>query len=284
MGAIAERLATAGFRLGHVHTVVVTHSHPDHFGGAGRLAEEAGARIVAHADFAVPWLAATEPDVAVLDDDFLRRQTPWSDTPLELAGEQRAAAAAFLRDGGFPPPRPTHRVEQGERIELGGRRWVALHTPGHTVDHLCLYDPDAGVLLTGDHVLPSITPHVAGLGAGPDALSDYLASLDEVAPLPVELALPAHGHPFTDVVGRVAAIRDHHRRRLDELRRIGAALGPAPVEEFARQLFTPDHWGLMAESETYAHLEHLRLAGEAVTDVEGGRLRFRIRDGAAPTG
>jgi glyoxylase-like metal-dependent hydrolase (beta-lactamase superfamily II) len=274
-GAIAERLAAAGFRLRHIHTVVVTHSHPDHFGGAGRLAEEAGARLVTHADFFVPWLVGTEPDVAAVDEEFLRRQAPWSGAPLQLSAEQRETAAAFLRDGGFPAPVPTHRLADGERLDLGGRSWAALHTPGHTADHLCLYDPAAGVLLTGDHVLPSITPHVAGLGAGPDALSEYLASLARVAALPVDLALPAHGHPFSDVAGRVAAITEHHRQRLEELRRIGAATGAATVEEFARQLFAPDHWGLMAESETYAHLEHLRLGGEA-TVVRGSDVRYRI--------
>ena len=42
---LGERLARADLRVGAVHTVIVTHSHPDHFGGAVRFAKEAGARI-----------------------------------------------------------------------------------------------------------------------------------------------------------------------------------------------------------------------------------------------
>src|SRR5690606_17381725 len=77
-----------------------------------------------------------------------------------------------------------------------GREWVSLHTPGHTDDHLCLYDPVEGVVLSGDHVLPTITPHISGLVAGADPLTAFFGSLDKVSALDgVTLALPAHGHP-----------------------------------------------------------------------------------------
>ena len=98
-----------------------------------------------------------------------------------------------------------------------------MHTPGHTVDHLCLWDPETGTLLTGDHVLPSITPHVSGVRKA-DSLKSYLATLDLVAQLDgVKLGLPAHGHPFADVPGRVDAIKEHHDERMELLRQ--ASLG-----------------------------------------------------------
>jgi hypothetical protein len=76
--------------------------------------------------------------------------------------------------------------------------------------------------------------------------------------------LPAHGHPFTDLPGRCAAIQRHHAQRLGRLKAISRDLGrPASTREFARRLFAARSWGAMAESETYAHLEHLRLLGEA---------------------
>ena len=101
----------------------------------------------------------------------------------------------------FTPPEPTQRVHHGARIRMGGRDWFAVHTPGHTVDHICAWDPESGMLLTGDHVLPSITPHVSGVRHA-DSLKSYLATLDLVANLDgVKLGLPAHGHPFTDVAG-----------------------------------------------------------------------------------
>jgi hypothetical protein len=59
------------------------------------------------------------------------------------------------------------------------------------------------------------------------------------------------------------AIKRHHHDRLEAVKEIGRALGPATVEAYTQRLFKPRSWGAMAESEAYAHLEHLRIAGEA---------------------
>jgi glyoxylase-like metal-dependent hydrolase (beta-lactamase superfamily II) len=176
----------------------------------------------------------------------------------------------------YNPPDPTRRVQHGAPVTLAGREWFAVHTPGHTLDHLCLFDPEQGILLSGDHVLPSITPHIAGSLRG-DALRSYLATLDLVAGLDgVRLGLPAHGHPFVDVPGRVDAIKQHHAERTERLRNASRALGPAGVVELSRELFPEKHWGVMAESETFAHIEHLVLAGEAERWSEGDRLVYRV--------
>ena len=86
----------------------------------------------------------------------------------------------------------------------------------------------------------------------------------EVAAIdPVSQVLPAHGHPFDDLPGRTEAIKRHHFERLEKVKGIGRELGPATVKAFSHKLFKPRSWGGMAESETYAHLEHLRLLGKA---------------------
>ena len=59
-------------------------------------------------------------------------------------------------------PKPTQVLEHSEVIQLGRSEWLTVHTPGHTNDHLCLYDPVNGTFLSGDHVLPTITPHIGG--------------------------------------------------------------------------------------------------------------------------
>ncbi len=90
----------------------------------------------------------------------------------------------------------------------------------------------------------------------------------------VEQVLPAHGHPFSDLPARADAIKRHHHERLDRVKEIGRDIGPSTVEAYSRHLFKPRSWGAMAESETYAHLEHLRIAREADrgTDREGKYL------------
>jgi glyoxylase-like metal-dependent hydrolase (beta-lactamase superfamily II) len=155
-------------------------------------------------------------------------------------------------------------VVAGDRLQLAGREWQVSHTPGHTEDHICLHDPEGELLLAGDHVLPTITPHISGLSLSKDPLDNFFESLDRVGALPhVELALPAHGHPFGDLAGRTQAIKEHHYDRLDTVKRIAREIGPATVQAFSQRLFKQRSWGEMAESETFAHLEHLRHAGQA---------------------
>jgi glyoxylase-like metal-dependent hydrolase (beta-lactamase superfamily II) len=140
-----------------------------------------------------------------------------------------------------------------------------LHTPGHTADHFCLHDPATGTLVAGDHVLPTITPHISGLSSSRDPLASFFYSLDRVAEVAgVANVLPAHGHPFSDLRARTSAIKRHHDERLARVIEISSNLGrPAPVRDFTEQLFHQRSWGSMADSETYAHLEHLRLLGRA---------------------
>jgi glyoxylase-like metal-dependent hydrolase (beta-lactamase superfamily II) len=319
--ALKRRLTTAGFRLRDVHTVVVTHSHPDHFGGAGRIAREAGARLVTHHAFSTwtvkgptPQRALSEgearrleveaaalaqasdiggeeiptiddPDVVRDDTDETETtsspwgaRTPWGTTNQGPPLKRRLMIRAMRLL--FSPPEPTDRVHHGERVRLAEREWFVVHTPGHTVDHLCLWDPETGTLLTGDHVLPSITPHVSGVRRA-DSLKSYLATLDLVARLEgVTCGLPAHGHPFADVRGRVRAIKEHHSERMELLRRASLALGPATVVALSHEVFPRRHWGTMAESETFAHLEHLVHAGEAERWEEDGMLVYRVAPAA----
>lgn len=293
---LEARMKQAGVPLARVHTVVLTHSHPDHFGGAARLQATSGARIVSHASFRLFWERWDEPDLdpedaaaLVEDQDQLKakmmqhwnRPTPWGGAPYAPMTEPERLKIREEMSDPLSVPKPTVRLEDADHVMLAGREWIAVHTPGHTPDHLCLYDPTEGLLLSGDHVLPTITPHISGVGSGPDPLNDFNRSLKRMHDFTgVKLVLPAHGTPFTDLYSRVDAIHDHHAERLDRLRQAAAATGTAAsVTEMMRHLFSERAWGSMAESETYAHLEHLRLAGEATTERrEDGQLYYHITE------
>jgi glyoxylase-like metal-dependent hydrolase (beta-lactamase superfamily II) len=305
--ALMARLDDASIPLRHVKGVIVTHSHPDHFGGAGMVAEHSGAEVIASTHFRTWWdpqEEAGEPQLDLAeapgdegragrdgradddraDDDLgpaspFDRPTPWGGRTEPMPAEARQALRERRQEAmrWFRVPRPTVRLDDADPLHAAEREWVAVFTPGHTHDHLCLFSPADGILLSGDHVLPSITPHISGLLHG-DPLASYLDSLDKVCALDdVALALPAHGHPFRDLDGRVAAIKEHHDERLERLRVASAALGWADVADLSRELFSPRAWGSMAESETYAHLEHLRCTGRADRREVEGRLEFLAR-------
>lgn len=291
---LVDRLGRAGYAVADVHTVVVTHSHPDHFGGASRLRAESGADVVTHAAFqtlfGAAWEAESE-DSASLDanssdeffaavERFLGRPSPWGGSregpPSEFFDRLRSDADSRLS---WDPLRPTRPLVDGQPIMLGRREWFAVHTPGHTYDHLCLFDPEYGVLLTGDHVLPTITPHISGLTPHADPLADFFGSLERVAGLSgTTVALPAHGHPFHDVSGRAHSIADHHRERLDVIRTAAEELHGRSVNDFMKVLFRERSWGEMAESETYAHLEHLRLLGELSRTDDHGIAHYGLTE------
>lgn len=292
--AILVRLEAAGVPLRRVHTVVVTHSHPDHFGGARWLRDQTGADIVTHRWFRVGHDLGANAD---LDPEELAELAnrpwgatrpwdapPWGGDPLEFGdgGPESEApseerVAEYLRFG-----EPTIRLRDTEPIRLAGRDWFAVHTPGHTDDHLCLFDPTEGLMISGDHVLPTITPHIAGVAHAADPLAKFFESLDKVAAFgsQVKLALPAHGHPFPDLAGRANEIKEHHVGRLQRLRDASIELGrPATVPEMSTHLFSPRAQGRMADSETFAHLEHLRAIGEMErSDDADGFFRYVLTD------
>jgi glyoxylase-like metal-dependent hydrolase (beta-lactamase superfamily II) len=282
---LVHKLALAGIPMRRVHTVVITHSHPDHFGGAARLREETGAEVLTHEAFRL-WFERggadddldDRPSDALDDPDAFARPTPWG-TEFRPPNDEAAQRMRTDMRRHDHTPRPTVRVADGQAVMLAGREWVSMHTPGHTLDHLCLYDPTHGVVLSGDHVLPSITPHIGGMSVdGADPLADFFAALDRVAALPgISVTLPAHGHPFPDLARRADEIKQHHVGRLQRLRDASAELErPASVRELMQHLFSERAWGSMAESETFAHLEHLRILGEARSEWIEGLLHFEV--------
>ncbi len=303
---LVSRLKQADLAIKDVHSVIVTHSHPDHFGGAARIAREAGAKVIGHANFSFgpaphhdhshdhthghAHSEASVDDLAAHDDsevhdeealeavskavvsnyvastpDRRSKGTPWggesAKPPLKMLLKWR-----FFQLVGKSKwyPEISDHVRAGDVLKLAGRDWFVVHTPGHTEDHICLHDPESKLFLAGDHVLPTITPHISGVSLRVDPLNAFFESLDQVAEISdVENVIPAHGHPFDDLAGRAESIKQHHFERLDTIKGIGRELGPATVSDFSQKLFKKRSWGAMAESETYAHLEHLRIAGDA---------------------
>jgi glyoxylase-like metal-dependent hydrolase (beta-lactamase superfamily II) len=307
---LVSRLKQADLKIKDIHSVIVTHSHPDHFGGAARIAAESGAKVIAHENFSFGPAAAHhhhEPEVSVEDLEAHRSalegdQASHEPKPGKAQISSYAPATEGHRSKGTPwggsSPRPPKKmffkwmmmrwlgkanwfpeisdpVKGGDVLRLAGREWFVVHTPGHTEDHFCLHDPASQLFIAGDHVLPTITPHISGITQRPDPLNAFFESLDRVAELPdVANVLPAHGHPFDDLANRADAIKKHHFERLDKLRSIGKELGPSTVTAFSHELFREKSWGAMAESETYAHLEHLRLAGDADVHEEARKLIY----------
>ncbi|MCD0448207.1 MBL fold metallo-hydrolase [Actinocorallia sp. API 0066] len=270
--ALKDGLSARGVGIEDVRGVVVTHMHPDHAGLAGRIRERSGAWIAMHsADAALVRLMRERADERLGD---------W----LVRAGAAEAEGAEFSDTHRPDPPAvPDRELEDGDLVDLPGRRLRTVWTPGHSPGHICLHLEDRDVLFTGDHVLPEITPHV---GLYPydlpdvDPLGDYLRSLAMTADLGIEDAFPAHQYSFTGIPRRAKEIIEHHEERLTE---ILGLLTPEPqtLWTLTQRCQWSYPWATMppisrhlATGETAAHLRVLEHRGEARLAPGPGPLRY----------
>ncbi len=260
---LTAALREVGRELADVDQVVVTHGHPDHFGAAGWLAEVADAPVLC-GRAEVPKVTGAAANRPAL---------------LELAGRLglpdslRATAGAFFQDVrhlAHPIDEGRLRLlDDGDLLAAGGRDWRVHVTPGHAVGHVSLFDADARVLVSGDHLLASVTPNpvLEPDPAYPDgrrrSLVEYLASLERFVRLDPLVVLPGHGPRFSAVATLVHTTRRHHARRAADIARLVRRLGDATVYELASELFPEarDFSVLLGISEVVGHLDLLEDEG-----------------------
>jgi len=274
VATLTGELAAVGLGVVDVAAVVVTHAHPDHCGTAGWLAERAGAPIYA-GRAEVPKLLERR------DRDQLYELIRSFGIPEELLGVFPAfhgAIREWLHD--IDESRIV-AVDDGDELRLGGRTLRALVTPGHAAGHLSLWEPISSRLLSGDHLLPAITPNPL---VEPDGDSDllrrrslveYLDSLDRFVALDPEVVLPGHGPAFTSVGELVATTRTHHERRAGEILDHITRLVEPTAYELSQAIF-PHIEGfeiLLSISEVLGHVDLLVASGDVAIDA-GSPTRY----------
>lgn len=282
--ALEVGIVETGHAVTDIRAVVVTHVHPDHHGLAGRVREVSGAWIGMHA-LEARTLSARPADAQRIVDQ--------SRTWLTARGAPERAAVKLSGTAELLAPflsmaQPDRLIEDGERVfEPADAPDFDLHavwTPGHTPGHLCFHERRGGLFLSGDHVLPRISPNISVQpDQAPDPLTEFLESLEKVGGLDangaVEEVLPAHEYRFRGLARRTAAMRDHHEQRLRELAALIAGRPHATTWDLAAALTWSRPWEDIhgfhkrsAISETAAHLVVLvnrglaRNAGAEVDD------------------
>jgi glyoxylase-like metal-dependent hydrolase (beta-lactamase superfamily II) len=269
---------------GTISAVIVTHLHPDHIGLAGWIADE----------FDVP---------------FYMSQTEYFTARAFCAGKNGASNNRDIRyfsqagldsglveklthgDGkGFsqvvsPIPVSYVRLKHHDTLSFDNNEWKVLIGKGHSPEHACLYCENKGVLISGDHILPMITPNIGAYSTEPDALTlhDYLSTLPPFKELPEDtVVLPAHKLPFVGLHQRVNELLSHHHQHLCAL--VNACTTPQTVAQllpvmFKRKLSSRNM--VFAVAECYAHLNYLVAEGELIkTLVDDSVFTFTRRAAA----
>ncbi|MEA2506989.1 MAG: hypothetical protein QOH48_1607 [Actinomycetota bacterium] len=260
-----------------VTRLVVTHPHVDHYGMAGRFVEATGADLMMHERSHHELEAYREPAAAArkLAQMLAKHGVPPGELGELTAFEDWRAYVSAVVDATTP-------VRDGEGFRCGGRSWTLIHTPGHSPSHICLFSEADGLLLSGDHLLPTVTPHIDFHAEGEaDPLGDYLGSLEKVAALNPALVLPGHGRPFDEGTARASVIAKHHERRLGSILQV-IRYEPRTVDEITNDVFGPELFDFqrrLAVGEAIAHLIYLRLRGEVdrVARDDGSFAYVKIR-------
>ena len=258
--ALEKGLAEINAKVKDISQIIVTHVHPDHYGMAGHVKKASGASLAMHhleKEFIEPRYVNMEPLLNAIDNLLLA-----NGVPPEMI--KKLSNATVGLEQYVMPTQPDILLHDDETVTTGLFNFKVIWSPGHSSGHICLYEPEKKIFLSGDHILPSITPNVS---IHPQAIENplgrYFDSLNELKKLEVERVLPGHENVFTNFKERIEDILHHHEERNNE---ILAALGDIPGTSFqAAQKIRwgykksyaslPDFHKRMAVLETLAHLE-----------------------------
>ncbi len=260
LSTLRHALNARGYVLDDISRIVVTHAHIDHYGMAGRLMELTGAKLFMHSMTDLDCEKYRHPETAQARkrDTYSDHGVPKEEVP--AFADTLVAWLPYLHS----VVEASTRLNGGEVLSIGTRQWEVLHTPGHSLGHICLWSPTDKLLFSGDHLLPAVTPPVTfERGFDRDPLRSYLASLKLVAERDPTLVMPGHGRAFADGRRRVDAITRNKQRRLDAIHAMIRSR-PCTVREIAevqvaKALLKSQR--NLAMAETLAHLAYLRWQG-----------------------
>lgn len=256
-----------------VEKIVLTHSHTDHIGLARWLREQ----------FQAPVLISRLGFEEMQKYHRKLQNYTGSDTALypffARHGGPFVQEKAMLEQVDADYFEPDELLENGQEVELGDYVFQSLWTPGHSPDHFCFYNGSSRILLAGDHVLNEISPLIPIWSEEEgNPLRDYLESLEKVADLPVDVALPGHGSLIYDLQTRIAELRAGHEQRMQQILE-GISRHGSTAGEVSQAVYRFDNMSFRHLAEflmTLTRMLYLESEGKLRAEQREGKIVFRL--------
>ena len=257
--------------------IFITHLHADHFGLVSKLASDSSTILFSRPEKELmeSWEGFDVMIVYAGKNGFPKNQLK--------AALSKHPGARYGAD--WIPELKT--LEDGDAVSVGEYQFRCVETPGHTMGHICLYEPTQKLLVAGDHILIDITPNIQCWSDLHNPLKYYLASLDKVFKFEIDLVLPGHRRLIDDHRARINELKAHHRNRLNEVLDILTA-GSQHAFQIASQMTWDlatkswDHFPVaqkwFATGEAIAHLRYLEEEGKVSRKVEDELTVFFLAD------
>jgi hydroxyacylglutathione hydrolase len=186
-----QLIRLAGLSPEELHLIVNTHYHSDHAGGNHHLQNNYGVKIAAH-----KWEAHL-----VNSRDLEACTAHWLDQPVE-------------------PYRVDLPLTEHDEINTGSRTLKVLHTPAHTLGHICLYEPEEEILICGDFFHGNDLGWLNIYREGVAAILRALEGLEQLALLPIQKAYSGHGPQMDRPHAAIDAARNRYEKWLKEPEKI----------------------------------------------------------------
>ena len=267
--AMQAGLGTLGIDL-KASDIFITHLHADHFGLVAKLATD-----TSHVYFSRPEKELIESWEGFGPMIVYAGQNGFPEDELQAALDKHPGAK--FGSEWIPEMK---LLEDGDEIRIGDYEFRCVVTPGHTMGHICLYEPDKKILVAGDHILIDITPNIQCWSDTQNPLKHYLASLEKVYSLKVDLTLPGHRRLIENHQARIEELKRHHADRLTEVLSILKA-GALNAFQVASQMtwdIDSESWDQFpvaqkwfATGEAISHLRYLEEEGQLVRNA-GGKI------------
>lgn len=275
--ALRIALAAAAVFPESVERILITHAHPDHYGLVQVLQEASGAAVF----FPEREIARVRDKQMVFEVGRLLMEAGMPlDLLFKMDQQRRKGPRPHMHHDVVVPVKDGDRF--GFHVDGASFELVARLMPGHTGGHVVYHHPGSGTLFAGDQLLPDVSPNpllepsLDVPGERRRSLREYLASLEAMAALELEVAYPGHGAPITQPHRLITWTINHHHERKEKL---AARLGDDACTpyELATEIY-PDAAGydvFLAVSEVVAHLDLVVDEGRAVVEQRDGVTYYR---------